>query len=96
MPLRAPSPTLKTGGCEGHLSRSSHRVSFLMEYKLKLICTEEEVALMPLKDGSALRARLVDRGCHNFIRKRMGRVIKATENHRIAWLVDGGCHKFMS
>ena len=25
MPLRAPSPTLKTGGCEGCRSRSSHR-----------------------------------------------------------------------
>ena len=24
MPLRVPSPTLKTGGCEGRLSRSSH------------------------------------------------------------------------
>ena len=30
--------------------------SFLMKQRLKLICTEEEVALMAVKDGSALRA----------------------------------------
>ena len=51
-----------------------------MEHKLKLICTEEEVTQMPVKDGSALRARLVDGGCHNFISKRTGRVLKATED----------------
>ena len=56
----------------------SHRVnlgiSFLMQHRLKLICTEEEVSL--IKDGSALRAQLVDGGCQNFISKRMGRVLK--------------------
>ena len=48
-----------------------------------MTCTEEEVTLMPIKDGSASIARLVDRGCHNFIRKRSGRVLKATEDQMI-------------
>ena len=56
----------------------SHRVnlgiSFLMQHRLKLICTEEEVSL--IKDGSALRAQLVDVGCQNLLSKRMGRVLK--------------------
>ena len=69
------------------ISRLSHSVnigiSFLRKHKLKLICTEEEVALMPVKNGSASRARLIDGGCHNFISKRMGRVLKATEDQRI-------------
>ena len=34
-------------------------IAFLTKHKLKLICTEEEVALMPVKDGLASRARLV-------------------------------------
>ena len=48
----------------------SHRVIlgmfFLQEYNLKIICMEEEVALMPVNDGSTSRARLVDTGCHIF------------------------------
>ena len=44
----------------------------------------EEVALMPVKDGSASRALLVDRGCCNFISKRTGRVLKATEDQEIS------------
>ena len=49
-------------------------MSFLQEYNLKMICTKEEVALMPVKDGSILRARLVDGGCHSFISKKSGAV----------------------
>ena len=56
------------------LSRSINLgISFLKKHKLKLICTEEEVAIMPVKDESASKAQLVDGGCHNFISKRMGR-----------------------
>ena len=43
-----------------------------------MICTEDEVALMPVKDDSALRARLVDGGCHNFANMRSGKVWRAT------------------
>ena len=32
-------------------------MSFLTRNNLKLICTEDEVALMPVKDGSASRVR---------------------------------------
>ena len=59
-------------------------ISFLKKHKLKLICMEEEDTLMPVKDGSALRAQLVDQGCHNFISKRTGRVVKATVDQRIS------------
>ena len=45
-------------------------ISFLQEYNLKMICTVEEVALMPVKYGSASRAKLVDGGCHSFLSKR--------------------------
>ena len=39
---------------------------------------------MPVKDSSvSTRARLVDGGCHNFIDKRTGRVLKATEDQRV-------------
>ena len=38
---------------------------------------------MPVKDGSVLRARLVDKRCHSFISKRSGRVLKATEDQMI-------------
>ena len=31
-------------------------ISFLMEHNLKITCTEEEVTLMPVKDGSISRA----------------------------------------
>ena len=43
-------------------------IFFVMEHKLKLICTREEVALIPKKEGSAFRAQLIDKGCQNFIR----------------------------
>ena len=42
------------------------RIVFLQENNLKLVCTGEEVALMPVKDGSALRARLLDGGGISF------------------------------
>ena len=51
-------------------------MSFLQEYNLKMICTEEEVLLMPVKDGSTLRAGLVDGGCHSFLSKKPGRCYK--------------------
>ena len=35
-------------------------ISFLQEYNLKMIFTEEEVALMPIQDGLTSRAQLVD------------------------------------
>ena len=41
-------------------------IAFLQENNLKLLCSEKEVALMPVKDGSASRARLVDGGCSSF------------------------------
>ena len=58
-------------------------ISFLQEYNLKITCTEEEVAIMPVKDGFASRAQLVDEGCHNFTSKRSGRVLKATMDQMI-------------
>ena len=58
-------------------------IAFLMKYRLKMNCTEEEVALVPVKDGSASRNRFVDGGCHNFISKRSRRVLKATEYQMI-------------
>ena len=62
-------------------------ISFLKEYNLKMTCMEEEVALILLKDGLALRAMLVDRGCHIFINKRLGRVLKATEDQMMTMQV---------
>ena len=41
-------------------------MSFLQAYNLKMTCMEEEVALMPVKDGSTSRAMLVDGGSHGF------------------------------
>ena len=35
-------------------------ITFLQKNKIKLVCTKEEVTLMPVKDGSTSRARLVD------------------------------------
>ena len=49
-----------------------------------MICKEEEVALMPAKDGSALKAQLVDGECHRFISLRSGKVLKATKAQRIS------------
>ena len=51
---------------------------------LKLICTEDEVALMQVKDSSASRARLVDGGCHNFANRRSGKVWRAIEEQKIS------------
>ena len=52
----------------------SHSVNlgmlFLQEYNLKMICTEQEVVLMPVKCGSTSRVRLRDRGCHIFLSKK--------------------------
>ena len=59
-------------------------LSFLTRNNLKLICTEEEVVLMPVKNGSASRVWLVDGGCHSFISLRSGKVLKATEAQRIS------------
>ena len=39
---------------------------------------------MPLTDGSASRARLVDGGCYSFINRRSGRVWKAMEEQKIS------------
>ena len=40
-----------------------------------MICMKEEVELMPVKDGSTSRARLVDSGCHSFLSKKSGMVL---------------------
>ena len=37
-------------------------ISFLTRNDLKLICIENKVVLMPVKDASAMQARLVDGG----------------------------------
>ena len=58
-------------------------ISFLQEYNLKMTCMKEEVALMPVKDGLALRAQLVDGACHSFKKKRSGRLLKATKDQMI-------------
>ena len=59
-------------------------ISFQTRNNLKLICTEEEVALMSVKDRSASRALLVDGGCHSFICLRSAKVLKATKAQRIS------------
>ena len=59
-------------------------ISFLMEHNLKINCTEEEVTLMPVKDRTTSRARLVDRGYHSFLSKKIGRVLKTTEKQMIS------------
>ena len=59
-------------------------MTFLQKYYLKTICMEEEVALKPVKDDSAPRARLVDEGCHSFLTKRLGTVLRATKNKMIS------------
>ena len=59
-----------------------------------MICKEEEVALKPVKDRSALRAWFVDEGCHSFISLRSGKVLKPTKAQRIstqAWRIP--CEK---
>ena len=68
-------------------------ISFLTRNNLKLICTEEEIALMLMKDRSASRAQLVDGGFHSFISLKSGKVLKATEAQRIStqvWRIPRG------
>ena len=70
-------------------------ISFLTKHNVKLICTEEEFALMPGKDRSASRAQLVDGGCHSFISQRFRKVLKATKAHRMStqvWRIS--CERF--
>ena len=59
-------------------------ISFLTRNNLKLICTENEVALMTIRDGSASRAKLVDGGCNSFINLMSGRVWRVTEEQKIS------------
>ena len=59
-------------------------ISFLTRNNLKLICTEDKVELMPVKERSALRVQLVDGGYHSFISLRLGKVLKATKDQRIS------------
>ena len=59
-------------------------IAFLKRNNLKLVCTEEEVALMPVIDGSASRARLVDGGCSSFKNRRLGRIWRATREQEIS------------
>ena len=59
-------------------------MSFLKEYNLKMICTEEEVTLMPVKDVLTSRARQVDGGGHSFLGKKSGMVSKATKDQMIS------------
>ena len=66
---------------------------FLKEYNLKMICTEEEVTLMPIKDGLTSRARLVDESCHSFINKKSGAVLQGSKNQMIStrvWRIPQG------
>ena len=59
-------------------------IKFLQKNKLKLVCTEEEVTLMPVKGGSTSRARLVDRGCISFENRRSGKIWRATREQQIS------------
>ena len=60
----------------------SHSVNlelkFLRDYGLKLECMKEEVILMPVKEDTASRARLVDGGCISFENRRSRKIWKAT------------------
>ena len=45
---------------------------------------------MPIKDGLASRARLVEGGCHSFLSKRSGTVLRATKDQMIStqvWII---------
>ena len=55
-----------------------------MRNNLKLICMEDKVALMPIREVSASRVRLVDGGCNSFINPRSGRVWRATKEQKIS------------
>ena len=59
-------------------------ISFLTKNNLKLICTKDEVSLMPVRDGSASRVRLVDGRCNSFVNWRSGKVWRATKEQRIS------------
>ena len=52
-------------------------LAFLQEHNLKMTCMEEEVALMPIQERLTSKARFVDRGCHSFIIKQTGEVLRA-------------------
>ena len=72
----------------------SHSVNlgkmFLQKNRLKLVCTDEEVTMMPVKDDSALRARLVDGGCISFENRRLGKIWRATREQEISaqtWII---------
>ena len=45
---------------------------------------KNEVALMPVKDSSASRGRLVDGGCNNFANQSSGKVWRAKEEQKIS------------
>ena len=45
-------------------------------------CTKEEVSLMPVKDGSTSKARLVDGGCISFENRKSGRYVEQQDNKR--------------
>ena len=59
-------------------------ITFLQKNRLKLVCTEEEVTLMPMKDGSTSRARLVDGGCISFENQKSGKICRATREREIS------------
>ena len=50
-------------------------LAFLQEYSLKMSCTEEEVLLIPIQDGSISSARLVDGGCQDFTKQQSGEAL---------------------
>ena len=60
---------------QGLIPSANLGISFLTKHNLKLICTEEEVPLLPVKDRSASKVHLVDRGGHSFISQRSGKVV---------------------
>ena len=59
-------------------------ISFLQKNQLKLICTKEEVTLMPVEDGSTSKARLVDGGCVSFENRRLGKICRANKGQEIS------------
>ena len=66
------------------MSTIEGRLNTVEGNNLKLICTKDEVALMPVRDGSTSRARLVDGGCNSFINQRSGRLWRATVEQKIS------------
>ena len=59
-------------------------IAFLKRNTIKLVCTEEEVTLMPVLDSSASRARVVDGGCSSFKNRRLGRIWRVTREQEIS------------